>query len=144
MSRLNIELSLTVEQVNGQYVCRIASSLDQPDSSDQLFYGQSQNHAIAVGLEHLAESYRQAVSAEQNEDWQAVELSESGEPIEQRYHVVLHYERIAEDESMFEAMHNTIMGNTVVVEATIMVMKIDLELPIEPIDRVINRYRSAE
>jgi hypothetical protein len=40
-----------------------------------------------------------------------VEISDSGEPINKYYHVILHYERIAEDESKFEAMHNTIMGN---------------------------------
>jgi hypothetical protein len=134
----SIQLSLSVElQVNEQYACQIVSSLAL-DSSPLLFYGQSPNHAIANGLEHLAEAYRQAVSQEQEEqnlDWQAVQLSESGQAVQQRYHVVLHYERIAEEESMFEAMHNTIMGNTVVENATIMVMPIDSDLPIEPITR---------
>jgi hypothetical protein len=136
---LNIQLSLNVEpQANGQYSCRIASSLDRSASQQQVFYGQSQNHAIANGLEHLADAYRQAVSQEQEEqnlDWQAVQLSESGQAVQQCYHVVLHYERIAEEESMFEAMHSTIMGNTVVENATIMVMPIDADLPIELITR---------
>jgi hypothetical protein len=132
---LHIQLSLTVEpQANGQYVCRIVSS-GEPAAQPQTFYGQTQNHAIANGLEHLAEAFRQAVTEEQDMDWQAVERSEAGEPVLRRYHVVLHYERDAEDESMFEAMHNTIMGNTVVENATIMVVPIDSDLPMEPIGR---------
>jgi phosphoribosylformylglycinamidine (FGAM) synthase PurS component len=47
-------------------------------------------------------------------------------------------ERIAEDESKFEAMHNTIMGNTVVENATIAVIKVDEALPLEPIVRPWN------
>jgi hypothetical protein len=49
--------------------------------------------------------------------------------------VILHYERIAEEESKFEAIHNTIMGNTVVENAKITVVEIDANLPIEPLER---------
>jgi hypothetical protein len=45
------------------------------------------------------------------------------------------YERITEDESMFEATHNTIIGNTVVENAKIIVVQIDSDLPIEPVER---------
>ena len=48
---------------------------------------------------------------------------------------MLHYERITKDESKFEAVHNTIIGNTVVENATISVVEIDSDLPVEPIAR---------
>ncbi|MBA3920635.1 MAG: hypothetical protein H0X31_02580 [Nostocaceae cyanobacterium] len=68
-------------------------------------------------------------------EWDAVERSESGEPIEKRYHVILHYERIAEAESKFYAMHDTMMGNTVVENAMISVIEIAPDIQIEPIQR---------
>lgn len=64
-----------------------------------------------------------------------MEQSNTGEPITKHYHVILHYERIAEEESKFEAMHNTIMGNTVVENANITVIEIDPDIPIEPLTR---------
>jgi hypothetical protein len=48
---------------------------------------------------------------------------------------MLHYERITEDESKFEALHNTIIGNTVVENATIAIVEISPDLTIEPIAR---------
>ena len=74
----------------------------------------------------------------QNIDWDAVEISDSGEPIEKRYHVILHYERIAKEESKFEAMHNTMMGNTVVENAKISIIEIDPDIEIGPLER--SRY----
>ena len=56
-------------------------------------------------------------------------------PIEKHYHVILHYERIAEAESKFEAMHDTIMGNTVVENAKISVLEISPDLQINPLTR---------
>jgi len=117
-------------QSNGQYLCEISSSLsDRPDHSTN-FYGQTKEHAIAIALEHLANEYRQKAEESQNIDWDAVELSDLGDPINKYYHVILHYERIAEDESKFEAFHNTIMGNTVVENAKISVIEIapDIEI----------------
>ncbi|MCZ0898811.1 hypothetical protein ON021_02680, partial [Microcoleus sp. HI-ES] len=94
-------------QSNGQYLCQISSSLgDRPDDTMN-FYGQTKEHAIAIALENLASRYRQQAEDSQNIDWDAVEISDAGEPIEKHYHVILHYERIAKDESKFEAMHNT-------------------------------------
>jgi phosphoribosylformylglycinamidine (FGAM) synthase PurS component len=43
----------------------------------------------------------------------------------------LHYERIAKDESKFEAMHNTMLGNTVVENAKISVIEIEPDIEIE-------------
>ena len=67
-----------------------------------------------------------------------MEISDSGEPIEKRYHVILHYERIAKDESKFEAMHNTMLGNTVVENAKISIIEIDPDIEIGPLER--SRY----
>jgi phosphoribosylformylglycinamidine (FGAM) synthase PurS component len=64
-----------------------------------------------------------------------VERSDSGEAIPKHYHVILHYERIAEEESKFEAMYNTIMGNTVVENAKISAIAIDPDLPIDLLNR---------
>ena len=67
-----------------------------------------------------------------------MEISDSGEPIEKRYHVILHYERIAKDESKFEAMHNTMLGNTVVENAKISIIEIEPDIEIGPLER--SRY----
>ncbi|MDJ0620170.1 MAG: hypothetical protein QNJ63_26100 [Calothrix sp. MO_192.B10] len=87
---------------NGRYLCRISPSVDQP-SHEIRCCGQSEEHAIAIALEQLASQYRQIAEKRQNKDWEAVERSASGEPIEKRYHVILHYERIIKAESKFEA-----------------------------------------
>jgi hypothetical protein len=137
-THLAVNLTLTSES-SGQVLCQRIVQQDQDQPGDpQTFAGQSQNHAIAIALEHLAEQYRKAAEDEQAGDWDAVERSPNGDIIQQRYHVILHYERIAEDESKFEAMHNTIMGNTVVENATIAVIKVDEALPLEPIVRPWN------
>jgi hypothetical protein len=123
---------------NGQYVCQIASSMSDRPNDTMNFYGQTKEHAIAIALEHFASRYRQQAEDSQNIDWDAVELSDSGEPIEKRYHVILHYERIAKDESKFEAMHNTMLGNTVVENAKISIIEIEPDIEIGPLER--SRY----
>jgi hypothetical protein len=129
-------IAITVfSQENGQYFCELSSSLGSDPKSDIGCHGQTQSHAIAIALEQLADEYRNRVEEEQGLEALAVERSESGEVINKHYHVILHYERIAEDESMFEATHNTIMGNTVVENAKITVVEIDPDLPVEPIVR---------
>ncbi|MCA1991420.1 MAG: hypothetical protein LDL41_05145 [Coleofasciculus sp. S288] len=134
--RITGNISITVHpQDNGQYVCQISSSLDDRFKDNIHFYGQTKEHAIANALEQLADNYRQIAEESQNRDWDAVELPESGVPIEKHYHVVLHYERIAEAESKFEAMHDTIMGNTVVENAKISVLEISPDLQINPLTR---------
>ena len=141
MTQMNPEqitgnISITVHpQDNGQYVCQISSSLDDCSRNSTHFYGQTKEHAIANALEQLADNYRQIAEESQNRDWDTVELSGSGVPIEKHYHVILHYERIAEAESKFEAMHNTIMGNTVVENAKISVLEISPDLQINPLTR---------
>ena len=122
-------------QDNGQYVCQLSPSFSDRSRDNIQCYGQTKEHAIAIALEQLAGEYRRMAEEQQNVDWDAVERSESGEAIAKRYHVILHYEHIAEDESKFEAMHNTIMGNTVVENAKITVIEIDPGLPVEPVMR---------
>jgi hypothetical protein len=141
--RISGTISLEVfPQENGQYVCEISQSLSVGEASPLAnrsdnfkFYGQTKEHAIAIALEHLADEYRQKVEDDQDIDSLAVERSDSGEPIQKHYHVILHYERIAEDESRFEAVHNTILGNTVVENAKISVIEIASDLQIEPLQK---------
>ncbi|MBD2605839.1 hypothetical protein H6G81_15265 [Scytonema hofmannii FACHB-248] len=122
-------------QDNGQYICQLSSSLSDSPRENIQCYGQTKEHAIAIALEQLADEYRRMVEEQQNIDWDTVERSDSGGSIAKRYHVILHYERIAEEESKFEALHNTIMGNTVVENAKITVIEIDPDIPIDPLTR---------
>ncbi|MFB2977259.1 hypothetical protein [Microseira sp. BLCC-F43] len=137
-------ISITVfPQDNGQYVCDISPSLSVGEASPKetrtkdctRFYGQTKEHAIACALESLADEYRQKAEDCQNIDSLAVERSDSGESIQKHYHVILHYERIAKDESKFEAIHNTILGNTVVENAKISVIEISPDIEIDPLER---------
>jgi phosphoribosylformylglycinamidine (FGAM) synthase PurS component len=122
-------------QSNGHYICQMFPTLNDSDRGEIQCYGQTQEHAIANALEQLANSYRQRVEEQQNLDWDAVERTEMGEAINKHYHVILHYERMAEEESKFEAMHNTIMGNTVVENAKISIIEIAPDLQVEPLAR---------
>ncbi|MDX2241449.1 MAG: hypothetical protein NW224_12260 [Leptolyngbyaceae cyanobacterium bins.302] len=129
-------LSIAVSpQANGQYVCQMAPSLSDRSVENIQCYGQTPEHAIAIALEQLADAYRQTAEERQNLDWGAVERSESGEPVEKPYHVMLHYENIITAESKFEAMHNTIIGNTVVENAKITVIQVADGLPVAPLIR---------
>jgi hypothetical protein len=129
-------IAITVlPQANGQYSCQMSPALGESEREEIQCYGQTQEHAIANALEQLADSYRQKVEEQQKLDWDTVERTETGEAIDKHYHVILHYERIAEEESKFEALHNTIMGNTVVENAKITVIEMDADLPIEPLVR---------
>lgn len=120
-----LNISIVVgPNVNSQYTCELSSDADGSGEATIRYDGATEEHAIAIALETLASQYRQAAEAQQEADWDAVERSTDGEPITKRYHVVLHYERLAEDVSKFEAMHNTIMGNTVVENAQISVIEV--------------------
>jgi phosphoribosylformylglycinamidine (FGAM) synthase PurS component len=121
-------------QDNGHMLCELNNPAGEPIRA----YGQTPEHAIACALEQLAAQYRQLAEAQQNLDWDAVEQSESGEPIEKQYHVMLHYESTITAPSKFEAMHDTMMGNTVVENAKITVIEISPDLPIEPLRRSWN------
>lgn len=134
MNAITGTITINVQDDNGKYVCQVSSSLEYP-SNEIRCCGQTPEHAIAIALEQLASEYRQIAEEHQNIDWDLVERSETGEPITKHYHVILHYERIAESESKFEAMHDTMMGNTVVENAKITLIEIDADLPIDPLTR---------
>ncbi len=118
----------------GHFIAQISSDLDLPEE-EVICYGQSREHAIAIALERLAITYRNIIDEQQNTDWNAVELSETGEPIKKRYHVVLHYETVWETAAKFEAFENTIMENLVVENAIINVIDIDNNLPVNSVER---------
>ncbi|BAZ08862.1 hypothetical protein NIES4071_06680 [Calothrix sp. NIES-4071] len=117
---------------NGRYHCQISPSVEQPPHEIHC-YGQSEEHAIAIALEQLASQYREIAEVSQNKDWEAVERSASSEPIKKRYHVILHYERIIKAESKFEALQDTLLGNTVVENAKVTLIEIDPNLPVQPL-----------
>ena len=119
-------------QPKGQYLCQLSPNLSDEPRADIQCYGQTKEHAIAIALEKLAASYRERVEAQQNLDWDAATCTETGEPIDKRYHIILHYERVTEEESKFDAFHNVQMGNTVVENANITVIEIDSDLPFDP------------
>ncbi len=133
----NITIAIQ-HQNNGHMLCELSPTLDTPDGGPVRCYGQTPEHAIACALEQLAETYRQTAQSQQNLDWDAVAQSASGEPIEKQYHVMLHYESTITASSKFEAIHDTIMGNTVVENAKITVVEIDPDLPITPLHRSWN------
>lgn len=129
-------IAITVQpQNNGQYACHLLPSLSNHSPESIQCYGQTPEHAIAIALEKLADDYRQMAEEQENIDWTLVEHSETGEAIVKHYHVILHYERLAEAESKFEAMHDTIMGNTVVENAKTTVIEIEADLPVKPLVR---------
>lgn len=132
--RITGNISIVVlPQDNGQYVCELSNSLYESSQNDIRCYGQNKEHAIAIALEQLATEYRRIAEEQQNIDWLMVERSDSGEPIEKLYHILLHYERTIEAESKFEAMQNTLMGNTVVENANLTMIEIENDLPIAPL-----------
>ena len=119
-------------QNNGWYICELSNL----STNTIRCYGQTGDHAIANALENLAANYRQIAEDQQkNIAWEETQKSETGEVIDNFYHVILHYEDIIEVESKFEALHNTIIGNTVVENAIITVIEIDQDLPIEPLTK---------
>jgi hypothetical protein len=114
---------------NGGYVCEITPCLAAQSGTTKAFHGQTANHAIANALEDLARTLRVEVEAGQNVDWDAVDRSPSGKVIDKRFHVILHYERVVEDESKFQAMHNTLLGNTVVENGELTIIQVNPDFP---------------
>lgn len=138
MTNINNSETITLTilpQENGQYTCQISTSLTDFPTDDRQYYGQTKAHVIAIVLEQLADNYRRIAEEQQNIDWDTVEKSASGEAITKQYHVILHYERIGEAESKFEAMHDTLMGNTVVENAKITIIEIDPDIPVNHLTR---------
>jgi hypothetical protein len=108
-------ISVSVSPENGGYSCQVSSSFN---SETIRFYGETQDHAIAIALEHMAARYRNEAEQKQDGDLNIEEAMLAKHPDLKRYHVILHYEQITEAESKFDAFQNTLMGNTVVENAT--------------------------
>jgi hypothetical protein len=130
----NIAVTI-IPQADGRYLCEVTPSLQGRTGPTTSYHGQSPKHAVAIALEHLARKFRMEAEAEQQIDWEAVDRSPSGTVNERRFHVILHYERVAEEETKFDAMHNTLLGNTVVENAEISIIQVDPEVPITPLQR---------
>jgi len=124
----NFSINVTLDN-NGYYFCQLSNPCPNLSQNDISGYGQTQEHAIAIALEQLAEKYRQIAEEQQNIDMLTVERSADGEAINKLYHVTLNFECIINAESKFEAMHNTIMGSTVVENGKITVIEVDENLP---------------
>lgn len=122
-------------QADGHHIAEAACALGEQIAVTSELHGQSMKHAVSMVLEQLARKFRQEAEAEQNLAWDAVDRLPSGAVKEKRFHVILHYERVTEDESKFEAMLNTQLGNTVVENAEISAIQLDPSLPIEPLGR---------
>jgi hypothetical protein len=103
---------------NGRYHCQLSSSFSNQSSDRQVFDGETQDHAIAVALEHLAAHYRNEAQRKQDEGLNAEDALRTKHLGSKRYHVILHYEQVIEAKSKFDALQNTILGNTVVENAT--------------------------
>jgi hypothetical protein len=131
-SALCLTITVTLEN-NSYYLCQLSNPLQDPSKNTISCYGQTQEHSIAIALEQLADQYRQIAEDQQNIDMLTVERSADGEAISKLYHVILHYECTIDAESKFEAMHDTIMGNTVVENGKITVIEVDKNLPIADI-----------
>jgi hypothetical protein len=123
-------IALTViPQANGRYLCEVRPALAGQVATTKSFHGQIANHAIANALEDLARALRADVEAGQNVEWDAEDRSPSGIVNDKRFHVIMHYERLVEEESKFEAMHSTLLGNTVIENAEIALIQVAPDFP---------------
>lgn len=128
----NIAITVTPQQ-NGHYICEAVPSIMSQTDSFVSAYGQHPKHAIANALERIALQLRLDVEADQNIDADEVERTDDGEIIEKTFHIVVHYETVYADQSKFDAMVETQMGNTMVERGDFSMIQIDPELPIEPL-----------
>ena len=128
----NFSITVNLEN-NGYYLCQLSNPLPDPSQNTINCYGQTQEHAIAIALEQLAEKYRQIAEEAQNIDMLTVERSADGEAINKLYHVTLNFECIIDAESKFEAMQGTMMGSTVVENSKITVIEVGEDLPVADI-----------
>ena len=125
------KISITVlPQENGRYLCQISSSLSDQTRPSKVFYGQTKEHAVAVALEQLADQFREAAEASQEQEPVSdnSDGTEAEPPQERLYPVILHYERTIEAESRFDALHDTRMGNTVVENAKCVAIEISSDV----------------
>jgi hypothetical protein len=80
-------ISVSVSPENGGYSCQVSSSFN---SETIRFYGETQDHAIAIALECMAAQYRNEAEQKQNGDLNIEEAMLAKHPELKRYHVTLH------------------------------------------------------
>ena len=131
----NIAVTI-IPQANGRCVCEVAPSLGGQTGPSARYHGQNPKHAIAIALENLARKFRMESEAEQKVDWLAVDCCPLGDAIEKRFHVILHYERLIEEESKINAHLHTCLGNTVINFAEMSIIQVDPDLEIEPLSKL--------
>lgn len=113
---------------DGRYLCEVRPSSEIAEGATRRFHGQTATHAIANSLEYLARRMRAEAEAGQQLAWEAADPPPKASA-DKRFHVIVHYERLIDEESKFEAMHNTLLGNTVVENAEITVIQVDPDYP---------------
>jgi hypothetical protein len=127
---------------DGLYVCRLSRSPEMQVTgtslADIICDGQTPEHALAIGLEQLAAEYRRLAEESQAIPALAVEKTAAGNVIEKYFHVTVHFEGILRDESKFEVIHNTLVGNKVVENAEVTAIAIDPRLHVAQAERWIN------
>jgi hypothetical protein len=135
-------IALTViPQANGRFVCEVTPALAGRAVTTKSFHGQTAKHAIANALEDLARALRADVEAGQNVEWDAATRSPSGIVNDKRFHVIVHYERLVDEESKFEAKHSTLLGNSVIENAEVTLIQ---EAPDFPELGWKSRFEEAE
>lgn len=129
-------ISIEVQpHADGGFECDLKQDVETSVPFRWRFRGQNRRHALSIALENLAHQIRLLAEEEQNVEWDAVEKSPSGKPVEKKYHIILHYECLADEISKFEAMHNTMLGNTVVENAVYSIIQVDSDHGIVPPSR---------
>jgi hypothetical protein len=127
---------------DGLYVCRLSRSPQMQVTGSSLADitcdGQTPEHALAIGLEQLAAECRRLAEESQAIPTLAVEKTAAGDVIEKYFHVTVHFEGILRDESKFEVIHNTLIGNKVVENAEVTAIAIDPTLQVAQAERWIN------
>ena len=114
----NITITV-IPEPSGRYICEVTPSLEGSIVPTKKFHGQTPKHAIAIAFEDLARTFRREAEADQMIDGDAVDRSPSGTVNEKRFHVIPHYERIADEASKFEALVSMQLGHTVIENAEI-------------------------
>jgi hypothetical protein len=139
---LEIEVSF---KGDGQYFCRLSRlpEIGSAPIANISCDGQLPEHALAIALEQLASEYRRMAEEIQNIPTLAVEKTAEGEPISKCFHVTVHFEGIFRGESKFEAIHNTLTGNTVVENAKVTAIEVDPTLQVAQAEHWFDDDRSV-
>jgi hypothetical protein len=92
----SIDLKVLPDE-SGRYRCQLSSSFGNQSSDLQVFDGETQDHAIAVALEHLAAHYRNKAERKQGEGLNTEDALLAEHPGSKRYHVQIDQEMVPRD-----------------------------------------------